>query len=115
MILITGATGQLGTSVVRNLLKNRAASQIAALVRDQSKASDFKERGVGIRVGSYDDTASLDAAMQGIEQVLLIAGTDGERVVQQHQNVVGAAKKSGVRCRNALHGHVAVAGGQERL
>ena len=54
MILVTGATGQLGTAVIQNLLKKTSASQIVAFVRDESKASDLKERGVAIRVGSYD-------------------------------------------------------------
>ncbi len=97
MILITGATGQLGTAVINHLLEKTSANQIAALVRDETKASALKEKGVDIRVGSYDDTASLDRAMQGIEKVLLIAGTDEDKRLQQHQNVVDAAKKAGVQ------------------
>jgi len=98
MILVTGATGQLGTAVVKNLLENTSANRIAAFVRDESKASALKEKGVDIRVGSYDDTASLDKAMHGIEKVLLIAGTDEDNRIKQHQNVVDAAKKAGVQC-----------------
>lgn len=98
MILITGATGKLGTAVIETLLQKTTASQIAALVRDEGKASSLKEQGVNIRVGNYDDTPSLDAAMQEIEKVLLIAGTDEQKRVQQHQNVVDAAKKAGVGC-----------------
>ena len=97
MILITGATGQLGSIVIDFLLKKRSPSQLVALVRDENKASDLKEKGVAIRVGNYDDTFSLDKAMQGIEKVLLIAGTDEDKRVQQHQNVVNAAKKAGVQ------------------
>ncbi len=96
MILITGATGQLGSIVIDFLLNKLPPSQLAALVRDENKASDLKEKGVDIRVGNYDDTSSLDKAMQGIEKVLLIAGTDEDKRVQQHQNVVDAAKKAGV-------------------
>jgi NAD(P)H dehydrogenase (quinone) len=98
MILVTGATRQLGTAVVKNLLKKTSADQIAALVRDATKASALKEKGVDIRIGSYDDTASLDKAMQGIERILLIAGTDEDNRHPQHQNVVDTAKKSGVQC-----------------
>jgi NAD(P)H dehydrogenase (quinone) len=98
MILVTGATGQLGTAVIDHLLKKTSANQIAALVRDENKASALKEQGVDIRVGNYDDPASLDKAMQGIEKVLLIAGTDEDEDnrLRQHQNVVDAAKKAGV-------------------
>jgi NAD(P)H dehydrogenase (quinone) len=98
MILVTGATGKLGTAVVKNLLEKTSANQVAAFVRDESKASALKEKGVDIRVGSYDDTASLNQAMHGIEKVLLIAGTDEKNRLQQHQNVVDAAKKAGVQC-----------------
>ena len=98
MLLVTGATGQLGKTVVQNLLKKTAANQIAAFVRDESKAVDLINEGVDVRVGSYDDIASLDKAMQGIDKVLLIAGTDENKRLQQHQHVVDAAKKTGVQC-----------------
>lgn len=97
MILITGATGHLGSATIDFLLKKRPASQLAALVRDAGKATELIQKGVTIRVGNYDDIASLDQAMQGIDSVLLIAGTDEEKRVQQHRNVIDAAKKAGVQ------------------
>ncbi|WP_324674582.1 SDR family oxidoreductase [Hymenobacter sp. GOD-10R] len=98
MILVTGATGHLGTAVLQTLLRKTEATQLAALVRDEHKAADLQAQGVSIRVGSYDDPASLEKAMQGIEKVLLISGGGEEDALQQHQNVVDAAKKAGVRC-----------------
>ena len=98
MILVTGATGQLGATVIQTLLKKTSANQIAALVRDESKAASLKEMGVDVRVGDYGDTISLNRAMQGIGKVLLIAGTDEQKRLQQHQNVINAAKKAGVSC-----------------
>lgn len=97
MILITGATGQLGTAVIHQLLLNVPASQIAAFVRNETKAVNLIKQGVTIHLGTYDDIDALNNAMQGIETVLLIAGTDEENRVSQHQNVVNAAKKAGVR------------------
>jgi len=97
MMLITGATGQLGGAVIRQLLKQVPASQLVAFVRDEAKAADLARQGIQVRVGTYDDTASLDRAMLGVETVLLIAGTDEEKRVQQHQHVVDAAKRAGVR------------------
>ena len=97
MILVTGATGHLGSATLHFLLKKRPAAQLAALVRDEAKAEDLKAKGIDIRVGSYDDLASLDKAMQGIETVLLIAGTDEENRLRQHSNVVDAARKAGVK------------------
>ncbi len=97
MILITGATGKLGTHVIRTLLAKTPASEIAAFVRDGTKAAHYKEQGVSVRVGEYDDTGSLDAAMQGVGKVLLISG-GGVNGLQQHKNVVDAAKRAGVAC-----------------
>lgn len=97
MILVTGATGQLGSATIEFLLRKLPPSQLFALVRDVNKAAALKESGVDIRVGTYDDTASLDQAMRGVDKVLLIAGTDEDKRVQQHKNVVDAAKKAGVQ------------------
>jgi NAD(P)H dehydrogenase (quinone) len=97
MILVTGATGQLGGAVIRQLLHKIPANQIIAFARDENKAAHLVEQGVALRIGTYDDIDSLDNAMQGIEIVLLIAGTDEEKRVRQHQNVVDAAKKAGVQ------------------
>lgn len=97
MILITGATGQLGNIVIENLLKKTPAREIAGLARDANKAAHLKAQGVDIRIGNYDDLESLERAMQGVHKVLLIAGTDEEKRVGQHQNVVNAAKKAGVQ------------------
>lgn len=74
------------------------ADQIAGLVRDESKAADLKAKGVAIRIGDYDNLAALDLAMRGVDKVLLIAGTDEEKRLQQHKNVIDAAKKAGVKC-----------------
>ncbi|TGE14713.1 SDR family oxidoreductase [Hymenobacter elongatus] len=97
MILMTGATGHLGSATIEFLLQKLPASQIAALVRDASKAASLQAKGVDLRVGSYDDPAALDQAMRGVEKVLLIAGTDEDHRVQQHQNVADAARKAGVQ------------------
>ncbi|HTM98583.1 MAG TPA: SDR family oxidoreductase [Pedobacter sp.] len=96
MILVTGATGHLGKTTVEHLLKNIPANKIVAFARAENKAQQLKERGIEIRLGNFEDTASLDKAMQGIEKVLLISTIDHQRY-QQHKNVVDAAKKAGVK------------------
>ena len=96
MILVTGATGHLGTATIEHLLKNTTAGNIVAFARDEDKARHLKEKGVEVRLGNFDDTASLDKALAGIEKVLLISTADPNRF-QQHKNVVDAAKKAGVK------------------
>jgi NAD(P)H dehydrogenase (quinone) len=96
MILITGATGQLGAAVVRQLLARTNASDIAALVRDPDKAAGLKQQGVSVRLGDYGDTGSLARAMEGVDRVLLIASNDFQQRMRQHQNVLDAAQAAGV-------------------
>lgn len=95
-ILITGATGHLGTAVINQLLKNTNAGNIVALARDENKAKSLKDKGVEVHLGTFEDNDSLDKAMVGIEKVLLISTADPNRF-QQHKNVVDAAKKAGVK------------------
>lgn len=96
MILVTGATGHLGSAVVSQLLKNTAGSKIAVFARDENKAKPLKEKGIQVRKGTYDDIPSLDLAMQGIEKLLLIS-SNGQTRLQHHKNVLAAAKKAGVK------------------
>ena len=96
MILVTGATGHLGSATVSHLLKNTAAANIAAFARDENKADHLRDKGIEVRIGTYDDISSLDLAMQGIEKLLLISG-NGPNRLQQHKNVVAAAKKAGIK------------------
>lgn len=96
-ILITGATGQLGKEVVLALLKKITASDIAVLVRDSSKAEELKALGVEIRIGNYDDYASLVQAFRGIDQLYFVSGSEIDKRVQQHEQVVKAAAEAGVR------------------
>ncbi len=96
MLLVTGANGQLGTAVVHRLLERTDASGVGVLVRDPAKAAHLAARGVTVHVGDYDDTPALHRALAGAERVLLIAGTDPERRVRQHQNVIDAAAAAGV-------------------
>ncbi|WP_346317278.1 SDR family oxidoreductase [Chitinophaga sp. YIM B06452] len=95
MILVTGASGHLGTAVVANLLKKVPASQIVALVRDEKKSTALQQQGVNIQIGDYNDIASLDNAMKGVTKVLLISSTTLTRLTE-HKNAVDAAKRANV-------------------
>ncbi len=94
--LITGGSGQLGRLVVEALLETVAPSRIAVFVRDAAKVRDLAERGVGIRIGTYDDRPSLETAIRGFDRVLLVSGNEfGKRRVQ-HGNVIAAAANARV-------------------
>jgi NAD(P)H dehydrogenase (quinone) len=96
-IAVTGATGHLGRLVVQDLLKSMPAQDIVAIVRDADKAADLAAQGVQVRVAPYDDPAALRAALAGVDRLLLISSSEVGRRVQQHQNVIDAAKAAGVQ------------------
>lgn len=97
MILVTGATGGLGHETIEALLTTTPATEIAALVRDASKATDLAQRGVDVRQADYFDSPALVQAFQGIEKVLLVSSVAFTDRVSQHRNVIDAAKEAGVK------------------
>ncbi|PJN89384.1 SDR family oxidoreductase [Bacillus sp. mrc49] len=97
-ILVTGATGKLGSKVVEALLKIVPASQLAVSVRNMDKAEQLRARGVDIRQGDFDHPETLDTAFEGIDRLLIIsADGDNETRIPQHRNAVAAAERAGVK------------------
>jgi NAD(P)H dehydrogenase (quinone) len=98
MILVTGATGNYGKSTIDFLLKKGISSDsISALVRDEAKAEDLKAKGINLRIGDYDNYASLIEAFKGVDKLLLVSSSDVAKRGQQHENAVKAAKEAGVK------------------
>lgn len=96
MIVVTGASGQLGQLVVKELLATLPASQIVAAVRQPERAAALAALGVQVRAADYTRPATLDAAFQGAEKVLLISSSEVGQRFPQHRNVIEAAKRAGV-------------------
>jgi len=97
VIFVSGANGQLGGAVVEALLEAMPAERLIAGVRDTSQGASLRRLGVSVRTADYDQPASLDAAFAGVDRVLLISSNALGRRVQQHRNVVDAAKRAGVK------------------
>ncbi|WP_234086898.1 SDR family oxidoreductase [Azonexus sp. R2A61] len=96
MIVVTGASGQLGRLVIEALLNKLPADEIVATVRHPEKVADLAKRGVQIRQADYDQPASLAAAFEGADKLLLISASEVGRRVPQHRAVIDAAKVAGV-------------------
>ncbi|MDF0528475.1 SDR family oxidoreductase [Tsukamurella sp. 8F] len=96
-ILVTGATGQLGRLVIDSLLARGAEPQsIVAGARDTARAADLATRGVRVARLDYSEPATVAAALEGVDSVLLISGSEVGQRVPQHQAVIDAAKVAGV-------------------
>ncbi|MFJ8731373.1 NAD(P)H-binding protein [Streptomyces bauhiniae] len=98
MIIVTGATGQLGRQTVERLLHRVPADRIGVSVRDPQKAEALTARGVRVRAGSFTDPGSLAHAFEGATQVLIVSVDQfGDEAVRQHRTAIEAAVQAGAR------------------
>ncbi|TDR81910.1 SDR family oxidoreductase [Paludibacterium purpuratum] len=113
MIAITGATGQLGRLVITALTNKIPAADIVAIVRNVDKAKDIAALGVQVRQADYDQPASWDAALQGVEKLLLISSSEIGQRARQHRSVIEAASRGAVKLlayTSVLHADTSVLG-----
>lgn len=97
-LLVTGATGKLGSKIVESLLKLVPASDLVVSVRNIEKAEALRNKGIEVRHGDFDQPETLEQAFKGIDRLLIIsADGDNETRIQQHSNAVEAAKRAGVK------------------
>ena len=97
MIVVTGASGQLGRLVIAALLEKIPAPQIVAAVRNPASVQDLAARGVVVREADYNRPETLETAFRGADKLLLISSSDLGGRVPQHRAVIDAAKAAGVR------------------
>ncbi len=91
-VLVTGATGNVGSMLVPALLNSGVA--VRALVRDESKAQILRDAGVEVVIGDLDQPDSLTKAVEGADKIFLL--TSGGRPAGQHGlNMLAAAVKAG--------------------
>ena len=96
-ILVTAAGGQLGRLAVDALLERGvAADDIVAGARTPSKVADLAERGIRVVALDYTVPETVAAALEGVDTVLLISGSEPGTRYEGHKNVIDAAKAAGV-------------------
>ena len=91
-ILVTGATGKVGSLLIPNL--TNLGADVRALVRDESKAQGLKDAGIEVVVGDLDKPDTLDAAFRGVDKVFLITPPNPNQI-SQAENGIQAAKRAG--------------------
>lgn len=98
-LLVTGASGHLGSIVIDWLLANYEGP-IIATTRDPEKLSALSARGVIVRKADFDQPETLSAAFAGAQRLLLIStdaiAVPGQRV-KQHKDALSAAVQAGVK------------------
>ena len=96
MILITGANGNLGSAVVSTLEKLMPKNQFLVSSSSDDGVSNLKSKGFNARKADFSDPSTLENAFLGVTKLLLISTMDPNRL-EQHKNVIKAAKKVGVK------------------
>lgn len=91
MIVVTGATGQVGSKIVAKLLSK--GKKVKALGRNQEKLNDFKEQGAIVENVEPNDVTALTNAFTGAEVVFLILPPNFQAEnFEQFHNEIGQAQ-----------------------
>jgi UDP-glucose 4-epimerase len=102
-ILVTGATGKVGSRLSKRLAQR--GGHVRALVRDEARAADLRDAGIELAVGDLLEVDSLAAAVRGIDAVVHCAAFfRGATPEQAHavndlgtQNLASAARAASVK------------------
>jgi NAD(P)H dehydrogenase (quinone) len=98
MIIVTGASGQLGSAVVDDLLKRLPPEEIGVSVRDPRKLTSLEQRGVRVRRGDFTEPGSLQEAFEGASTVLVVsADATGAEALRRHRNAIDGAVAAGAK------------------
>ena len=94
MILITGATGNNGQELIRQL--TTMGQPVRAFVRNPAEAARLKRPNIELAVGDFDQPETLDAALQGVDKAFLLTPV-AERSVHWQRAFIEAARGAGVK------------------
>ncbi len=92
MILITGATGTIGSEIVQQLAAR--GEHVRAVTRDPARAQ--LPPGVEVVRGDYTDLDSMTAAMAGAEAAFIV-GVLGPEYAEADRTLITTARDAGVR------------------
>jgi NAD(P)H dehydrogenase (quinone) len=94
-LAVTAASGQLGSEIVTATTALRPDANVIGLARTPENARNL---GVEVRPGDYDQREVLTRSLHDVDVVLLVSGMEPpEQRIDQHRNVIEAARRAGVR------------------
>ncbi|HTR34667.1 MAG TPA: SDR family oxidoreductase [Bryobacteraceae bacterium] len=99
-LFVTGASGHLGRRVIELLVEQGGAGRVVAGTRTPEKLAELARQGVEVRKADFEDQPGLEAALAGVDRVLIISSDAIDRPgrrIAQHRAAVAAAVKAGVK------------------
>lgn len=96
MLIVTGATGRLGSMIVRHLLDRVPADSIGVSVRHPAQADRLAALGVRVRAGDFTRPDTLVDAFEGADQVLVVSALiHGPGAADANRAAISAAIEAG--------------------
>ncbi|MFG6490711.1 NAD(P)H-binding protein [Microbacterium sp. P03] len=96
MIIITGATGNLGGRIVNRILERVPAATVGVSVRDVGKAAALAAKGVRVRLGDFTRPETLESSFEGADRVLIVsAAIRGGGAFEANTSAIDAAVAAG--------------------
>ncbi|MBI2447290.1 MAG: complex I NDUFA9 subunit family protein [Candidatus Omnitrophica bacterium] len=103
MILLTGATGFVGSHILKRLMSRHI--KVRCVVRSTSNARILESQGIEVHKGDVTDMVSLNGACKGIDTVIHLVGIikEGKGITFENVhcegtvNILEESKKSGVK------------------
>ncbi len=92
---VTAVSGHLGREIALKLIDKVGAENVVGLARTPARVGDL---GIDVRPGDYDRPEDLRASLDDVDALVVVSGmAPPEDRIQQHRNVIEAAKSAGVR------------------
>ena len=91
-IAVTGATGELGGRVARELSARGVLQRL--IVRDPARAPQLP--GADVAVASYEDCEAMARALDGASTLFLVSGHEEPDRISLHRKAIEGARLAGV-------------------
>ncbi|MDQ2095157.1 NAD(P)H-binding protein [Rhodalgimonas zhirmunskyi] len=92
---VTAVSGQLGHEIARKLIALPGDTPVVGLARTPAKVTDL---GIELRPEDYDKPEQLQTSLAGVDALVIVSGmAPPDERIQQHRNVIDAARAAGVR------------------
>lgn len=94
-VAVTAVSGHLGREIALKLVAQTDSPPVIGLARTPGHVTDL---GIEVRPGDYDQPEQLESSLAGVDALVIISGMAApEDRIQQHRNVINAARAAGVQ------------------